>query len=115
MILQATLGELAFETHGFAGLSVEIPAVLAAQVGLQLCITNRLRNANAASAILQFARLLCMQTIRGQQSLPIPLLASGGTGVVVDFGYSATHIVPLLDWRPVTAGIKRCVTAGIKR
>lgn len=29
---QATLGELAFESHGFAGLSLEIPAVLAAQV-----------------------------------------------------------------------------------
>lgn len=51
---------------------------------------------------------LALSTPPAQQSLSM----QAGAGVVIDVGFSYTHIVPIFDWRPIKGAIRRIDLGG---
>lgn len=99
---QRALDELVFDRFGFGALYRTTPAHLAAHA-LRAGLLGPRQQQQPASAGASAAAAAFVPSLP-----PLPF-AWTGSGVVVDVGFSCVTVTPFHGWKPVAAGIRRCV------
>ena len=81
------------------------------------CMKILLEDMKFSSVLMLYPATLCMHYLshlaRESETLsPARLALRAGAGVVIDAGFSFTHIVPMFDWKPIKRSIRRIDLGG---
>lgn len=102
--MQAALDELVFETHGFAAMTRATSAQYAARAMQQHGYDAAGSAATTTTTTAAIGGLASRVATFAGASLP---MTTTGTGIIIDAGFSFTHVVPFARHVPVTEGIVR--------